>query len=115
MVDKKWNHEKQRTHPQNKIQGSGGIVDVWYLDDGTIITVPQLVHPWLQAYDRVSELQGGKRNLQKTIVTLYAGASTVVAKQAEWKLEERSRLCTIAHMSDKGKTLGVALGGESMP
>ena len=45
--------------PQNKIQSSGGIVDVRYLDDGTIITVPELVVPWLQAYDRISAEQGG--------------------------------------------------------
>ena len=95
--------QERRTHPLNKIQTGGGIVDVWYLDDGTVVTVPQLVLPWLQAYDRVSEIQGGKRNLQKTIVTLYAPVEAIAAKRSEWKLEELSQICTIAHMSDRGK------------
>ena len=93
-------------YPGSNIQKAGGIVDVWYFDDGTVIIVPQLVQPWLRAYDRVSELQGGKRNLQKTIVTLYAPMEVIESKQVEWGLEELSRICTLAHMTDKGKTLG---------
>ena len=60
----------------------------------------------------MSAEQGGKRNKEKTIVTLYADAQTAVAKQEEWKLSELGKICTVAHMADRGKTLGVALGSR---
>ena len=99
------------THPGNEVQLSGGLVDLWYLDDGTIILTPGLVGAYLRAYDRVTAQQGGKRNLGKTLVTIYATDHDWSAQGPSWGLDALADLCTVCRPSDPGCTLGVALGG----
>ena len=57
-------------------------MDVWYLDDGTIVTTPELAVAYLKAYDHVTEKQGGKRNPVKTVTTLLARPQPVSLPQA---------------------------------
>jgi hypothetical protein len=61
-------------------------VDVWYLDDGTIFTRPGLAIYYLGAYDRVTGGQGGKRNLKKTRVIVYATPEQLAAHWEEWHI-----------------------------
>jgi len=75
-------------HPANEIQTNGGLVDVWLLDDATVMISPELMVPYLRAYDRGTAAQGGKRNVKNTIVTLYAEDTDVVAHADDWKVDE---------------------------
>eukprot|EP00973_Karenia_brevis_P088846 12323109-Karenia_brevis.AAC.1 len=77
----------RRSHPQNAVQHRGGVVDVWYLDDGTAIMVPELAVHYLQAYDRITASQGGKRNFKKTVVTIYANEAERSHMQRSWQLD----------------------------
>ena len=97
--------------PANATQQGGGVVDVWYLDDGTIYLLPELAAPYLQAYDRVTAAQGGKRNFSKTVVTLYATEEQVRENADRWDLERLGTLCALQAPTALGKSLGVALGG----
>ena len=101
----------RETHPANAIQQGGGIVDVWFLDDGTAYMMPDLAAPYLGAYDRVTAAQGGKRNFSKTVVTLYATDEQVRENAARWDLEHLKTLCVVQAPTAPGKSLGVALGG----
>ena len=40
-------------------------MDVWYLDDGTAVMLPELVDAYLRSYDDAASTQGGRRNRQK--------------------------------------------------
>ena len=103
----------RRAHPGNEIQLGGGVVDVWYLDDGTVVLAPELVVPYLKAYDASTALQGGKRNVTKTIVTLYASAEETNANQNLWQLSRLREVCTVTAPTDAGKSLGIGLGGPA--
>ena len=85
---------ERQVHPGNNIQSGGGVAGVWYLDDATLITRPQLALPWWQGYDKRTEAQGGKRNLAKTVVTLYVSEEENKARGGEWKVEELAKICT---------------------
>eukprot|EP00973_Karenia_brevis_P001265 172883-Karenia_brevis.AAC.1 len=58
----------RRSHPGHEIQSGGGLVDVWYLDDGTIVCDPMLVVPFLNQFDVHSGRAGASRNRAKTYV-----------------------------------------------
>eukprot|EP00973_Karenia_brevis_P008498 1148790-Karenia_brevis.AAC.1 len=73
----------------------------------------KLVVPYLRAYDRATHAQGGRRNFSKTIVTIYAPDSQMAEQASEWRLAELGDLCTIARPADRGRTLGVGLGGPA--
>lgn len=72
---------------------------------------PKLAIAYMKAYDRATALQGGKRNVCKTIVTIYATEQQRLALQANWGLEELATMCTVQSPTASGKTLGIALGG----
>ncbi|CAK0851600.1 unnamed protein product, partial [Prorocentrum cordatum] len=99
------------THPANATQQGGGVVDVWYCDDGTIYLLPELAALYLQAYDSVTATQGGKRNFSKTVVTLYATEEQVLENAPRWDLERLKTLSPLQAPTAPGKSLGVALGG----
>ena len=56
----------RKSHPGNVTACRGGITDVWFLDDGTVVLLPELIGPYLRAYDTETQKQGGKRNVTKT-------------------------------------------------
>ena len=37
--------------PGDEVQVDGGLVDVWYMDDGDMLMLPELVAPFLTAID----------------------------------------------------------------
>lgn len=102
-------NEGRGNHPGNKVQAGGGIVDVWYLDDATIMTRPWLVSGYLRAYDRLTTEQGGRRNKGKTLVTVYGPANSEDVQKMEREIEGQ---CTVCSPGDPGQTLGVATGGR---
>ena len=100
-------------HPWNVVTPSGGVLDVWYLDDNTVLTRTRLAADYLEAADSSSAARGGQRNRGKTIVTLYATDTEAEAMEEPWRL---SRLRDFARVvtygtTDKQKQLGVAMGG----
>ena len=101
----------RHAHPDNALAYRGGLADAWFLDDGTIIALPELVVSYLEGYHKSIRVQGGKRNFSKTIVTLYASEAEIAAREAEWRLAEMKDLCTVVGPGASGKTLGIALGG----
>ena len=100
----------RHSHPGNEVQLGGGLVDVWYLDDGTAIMTPELLVAYLLAYDRVTDTQGGKRNVKKTTVTIYASTAQRTEYAVPWQLERLATLATILEPTDPGRQLGVGLG-----
>ena len=57
--------------PRHEIQGSGGIADFWYLDDGDVLIDARLVPVYLAAFDRFNPEAGSTRNRPKTEVVYY--------------------------------------------
>ena len=87
-------------------------MDVWYLDDATAVTTLEACLPWLHAYDAHTARQGGKRNIKKTVVTLMVPPEDRPAlEQHEWMHGLRTA-ATVIYPEDKGKTLGITLGGR---
>ena len=52
--------------PGTDVQLGGGIFDVWYLDDGDILTHPALALRYLRAFDKHNGDVGATRNRKKT-------------------------------------------------
>ena len=98
-------------HPGNRIQRSGGIVDVWYLDDGTVVIDPRLLVPYLRAFDAASDENRASRNFTKSNVIIYATEDVVEANAALWQIEELSGLAKVCRPEDRLLSLGAALGG----
>jgi len=69
------------TTPDNEVQKGGGIAEFWYLDDGDILCDPELVLPYLQAFDVANPCTGAERNLVKTEV--IAGNGTGDSREPE--------------------------------
>ena len=97
-------------NPAHEIQAGGGLLDVWFLDDGDILCDPRLVQPYLACFDSENPKVGGDRNIHKTEVIYYASEAQMQALAEEWRLEEVRALATVRTASDPGLTLGVAVG-----
>lgn len=58
--------ERRWQHPANRIADGSGLLDMWYFDDGTILAIPELAVPFLEAFDKQSSFVGSERNRCKT-------------------------------------------------
>ena len=96
--------------PRHEIQGSGGIADFWYLDDGDVLIDARLVPVYLAAFDRFNPEAGSTRNRPKTEVVYYMSEDVLREHEAELRLAEVRDLATIRTAHDPGLTLGVAIG-----
>ena len=98
------------TSPAHEIQSGGGLLDIWYLDDGDILCDVGLVHTYLTCFDAENPKVGGDRNVAKTEVIYYASQAQMQENADQWHLEEIRALATVRTASDPGLTLGVAIG-----
>ena len=98
-------------HPGNRIQMAGGVVDVWFLDDGTVVCDPLLVVPYLLAFDDASGEKKASRNLSKSNVIIYAPQEVIDANADAWRLSETRSLAKVCGPEGNLLTLGAALGG----
>eukprot|EP00973_Karenia_brevis_P039041 5391006-Karenia_brevis.AAC.1 len=80
------------TRPTDEIQCAGGLADFWYLDDGDVWCDPALAVPYLRAFDSANLEIGGERNLQKTVVVMYATEEQMKEHAEEWQLDSLSSL-----------------------
>ena len=63
-------------------------------------------------YDKHTALQGGKRNIKKTVVTLMVPPEDQpTLEQNDWMRALRAT-ATVVYPEDRGKTLGITLGGK---
>ena len=93
----------KHVHPDHEVRKAGGMVDVWYLDDGTIMLHPIFVCPYLRAFDSLKARTGGRRNLAKTKVTVYAKEDVIASKSAEWDLDGVRNLANLVPVSENGR------------
>ena len=98
-------------------------MDVWYLDDGTIVCHPAQAANFLAAFDESCEAAGAKRSRPKTKVTLLATGREAHCQRDAWDLESLQRLATVQVMQAQGDpdSCGfecveslVALGAETL-
>eukprot|EP00973_Karenia_brevis_P041048 5679954-Karenia_brevis.AAC.1 len=81
--------EKDRTpHPAHEITKGSGLVDGWFFDDGAIITLPELVVPFLEAFDECSAEAGAERSREKTKVLIL----TTSDEEADKKVNPKSAI-----------------------
>ena len=75
----------------------------------------RLAAAYLRACDGATGPRGGRRNVDKTIVTVCASADTLAAQDSHWGLAELRQLATVLAYgeTDKQKQLGVAMGGAA--
>ena len=95
---------------QTKYKPWVGLVDFWYLDDGDILCHPQLVVPYLQAFDEANAQIGAVRNPQKTEVLYYTSSESLEQQRAPWQLDLVKEKATVHLASEGTLTLGVATG-----
>ena len=98
-------------HPGNAVVQNGGVADLWYMDDGTIVLNPALGVSFLRILDSRIVEAGGKRNFSKSNAILYATEQQRRDHAMEWKLDELAALCSLHGPEDELLTLGAALGG----
>jgi len=97
-------------HPGNKIAKGSKLMDVWYLDDGTIVCHPAQAANFLEAFDVSCEAAGARRSRPKTKVTLLASKQEVAREAGAWELENLKKLATAQVEPDSL----VALGAETL-
>ena len=98
--------------PAHEVQKLGGLVDLWFLDDGDILCDPVLVRPLLEAHDHADHAVGGQRNKSKTEVIYFADDATLASHEAAWQLGAVRQMASIRTAADSGMTLGVATGAH---
>jgi hypothetical protein len=74
--------------PFDPIHPNGGVVDVWLMDDQTIICDTALIHAVIYAVDTTCQhpKRGGIRNRTKTHVILYATPQQLQQNHTTWCL-----------------------------
>ena len=105
--------DRPEVHPGNAICRRGGVADLWFMDDGTIVMHPNLGVAYLRLLDRRIEEAGGKRNIAKSNAILYASEQHRRDHEAEWNLAELRTLCSLHTPDDALPTLGASLGGPT--
>ena len=98
--------------PMHEVQQGGALLDAWYLDDGDILTFPNMVAPYLRAFDEVNAHVGALRNLTKTEVILYTSPDDLHKHHTEWDWDFVRSQATVRFADDlEGiTTLGVVNG-----
>ena len=96
-------------HPGNAIAAGSGLVDFWYLDDGTVVAHPSLAVRFLEAFDRNSAQVGATRNREKTTVSLLCTQAEADLHAADWQLTQLRALADVSVAPDSL----VALGAET--
>ena len=96
--------------PRHELQGLGGIVDYWYIDDGDVLIDARLVPEYLETFDHFNPEVGAARNRLKTEVIYYTSAEVMRDREAAWRLADVRALATVRTADEPGFTLGVAVG-----
>ena len=99
--------------PYDSIHPDGGLVDVWIMDDQTIVGDPALTNPLIDAVDITCQdpKRGGIRNRTKTHVIIYASQDQIQQHQLTWNLAALQGEATLNTPHDELRTLGATLGG----
>eukprot|EP00973_Karenia_brevis_P074839 10400898-Karenia_brevis.AAC.1 len=71
---------------------------------------PDLVVPWLRAFDEQVARTGGSRNRTKTKVIFYATDACIQENYDKWRMGELSDLATVCTYESPVLTLGAMLG-----
>ncbi len=101
-------------NPRNEIQAHGGIVDSFYLDDGTIICAPQLVVPYMTRFQHVDKHEAGSElNQDKSRVRLFATASEFEESKEVWQVDRMRALAAMDEPDASTVTLGAEVGNEA--
>ena len=87
---------------------NGGLADLWYIDDGDILSHPILVPPDLQVFDTANAKNGAEWNPQKTEDIHHA--SDLDAARPEWRIDDVRSLASVSTAAHGSVTLGVAVG-----
>ena len=101
------------TNPRDEIQKNGGIVDAWYLDDGTVISDPRLVVPFLSHFQEVDAEAGTELNQDKSKIRLYASAAQTQEHADEWQLDKMKSAAVMDEPDVASISLGAEVGGQS--
>ena len=96
--------------PGVEVQMGGGVFDVWYLDDGDILTHPALALRYLKAFDEHNKGVGAARNRKKTELVYYCTQEELDTAPASWCLDELKEEAVIMRADDGPLTLGVVTG-----
>ena len=100
-------------HPANRIARDGHLMDVWYLDDGTIVAHPLLGVAFLEAFDRQSQRPGSERNRTKTKAAFLLPAKVDIAP--EWRVDRLKELADVTIGPSQLEALGAeTVSGEAV-
>ncbi|MFM7987187.1 MAG: hypothetical protein ACKPKO_48535, partial [Candidatus Fonsibacter sp.] len=101
-------------YPLDTIHPEGGMVDLWLMDDQTIVLEPSLINTSIDAVDHACQTptQGGIRNRTKTHAIIYATPEQHQSMGHTWDLDQIRRKAILNVPTDRLKTLGATLGGR---
>ena len=73
-------------HPGDRLISDSKMMDIWYLDDGTVLVHPALAVPFLEAFDKCSASYGAKRNRDKPRYhsSCQSQKAAVIDKHGAW-------------------------------
>jgi hypothetical protein len=101
------------SHPLDAVAAGGGIADVWYIDDGTVVCDPALGFQYLTQFDRSSRETGCSRHLGKSLAILYASDAEIATNRVQWCLDDLAHIATITKPDDDIICLGAPIGSLS--
>ena len=106
--------EQDAQYPYDPIRPTGCVVDVWLMDDQTIMCDPALTNAVVDAVDTTCQdpERGGICNRPKTHVILYATPEQLQHNQDNWNIAQTQQKATLNTPLDPFKTLGATLGGR---
>ena len=87
---------------QHVLQKSGGLADLWYMDDGDIMCHPIWVPSVLQDFDVANARAGAERSPMKTEVTYYV--NDLDAAPPEWRIGDVRKISKTSAVTDGSVT-----------
>ena len=82
------------------------------IHDGWIFLRFDLVHPFIECFEKRIERTGGSRNRAKTKVILYVSDCEILSSKDAWKIDEIEQLASICKHDTATLSLGGMLGGQ---
>ena len=106
--------QQSATDPLDEVQPAGVTVDVWLMDDQTVMCDPRLKSPIRDALDKecTDPTRGGERNCTKTHAIIYASAQQIADQSHLWEIPGIQRRATLNSPKDEVRSLGASHTGR---
>ena len=94
--------------PRHVLQTTGGLADLWYMDDGDTLCHPILVPTYMLEFDVANAKVGAERNPLKTEVISYV--NDLNAASPEWRIRDVQNVTKVSTAIARSIPLGVHVG-----